>query len=188
MSQLPAPVLRPGVPWKGTVSPGGGGNGRRCAPQVAAAYFSVGSRVNGEDCVKPRCRAGGSVSKSVIPLTPPRKGPSPDCSPWRLFNTSLDRSTQAGASLGPGAGITCAAAAGARRSRCGAETPRRRRVEPCPASPRPAVRSPRSPDPSAGPWQPPRLRAQTEEQVDVRESLSETSPYLASSLPSPFVF
>lgn len=100
MSRLPAPVLCPGVPWKETVPPGRGRHGRRCAPQVAAAHFSVGSRVNGEDCGKPRCRAGGNVSKSVIPLTPPRKGPSPDAGLFALaFIQYIPRQKHPGRSL-----------------------------------------------------------------------------------------
>lgn len=106
----------------------------------------------------------GRPSKSVIP--PLRKGPS--CPDIYSKHPSTE-APGAGASLGPG--ITCP---GCRREPLGAgdPPPGGGGQPPRLASPWPAVCSLRSPEPCAGPWQLPGLPAETEEQVDVRESLS----------------
>lgn len=128
MSWLPAPALCPGAPWKGTVRPGGGGHGRRCAPQVAAARASAASRGNGEDCGKPRCGAGGSVSKSVIPLTPPRKGPSPDAGLFALaFIQDIPRQKHPGQEPPSAPGAASPARRPGRGGAAAVRTPRRAR-------------------------------------------------------------
>lgn len=160
---LPAPFLCPAVPWKRRISPGVGGHSLRCPLQVAPQPARFPASLPIEDCGKPRFGEGDPQKVLSPPL---RKGPS--CPDIYSKHPSTE-APGAGASLGPG--ITCP---GRRREPLGAgdPPPGGGGQPPRLASPWPAVCSLRSPEPCAGPWQLPGLPAETEEQVDVRESLS----------------